>query len=293
MPADFDYYKTFYYVARTGNITLAAKALHLTQPTVTKAIRNLERQLDGALFIRTPKGVELTPDGEAMYRKVKPAYEMILEAENEMQARHSLQTGQLRIGTGTSIGSAFIIRCLAVFRERYPNIEVKFISIPKGSAVESVERGNIGIAVDTAFTPGAPIGSGQRVVGHYNDLACVGKKYAFLADRPTVLEILSRYPIIMPKHGSLLRSFYDELFRLHGLRLEPILEIDGVDTLVELAKSGLGICFLPDINADEGIENGSLFRLLIPDVLMSGSINLTYPRNRPLTDPEKAFIDLL
>ncbi len=70
MSANFEYYKVFYYVAKFRNITTAARELSLTQPSVTKAIQNLETQLDCRLFTRSKRGVTLTTEGEMIYQRI-------------------------------------------------------------------------------------------------------------------------------------------------------------------------------------------------------------------------------
>ena len=80
MNVNFENYKTFYFVAKFGNITAAAEALYSEQPNVTRTIKNLEKELGCTLFTRSNKGVTLTPEGEKLYRRVAIAYEQITAA---------------------------------------------------------------------------------------------------------------------------------------------------------------------------------------------------------------------
>ena len=84
MSASFDYYRTFYYVAKYKNFTRAATMLLSSQPSVTRSIQNLESELGCRLFIRSRHGVTLTPEGEMLYRYVAPACERILRGEEEL-----------------------------------------------------------------------------------------------------------------------------------------------------------------------------------------------------------------
>lgn len=70
MNVNFEYYKIFYYVAKYGSFTKAARALGSTQPNVTRAMNCLEQQLHNTLFIRTNRGIQLTPEGEQLYTHV-------------------------------------------------------------------------------------------------------------------------------------------------------------------------------------------------------------------------------
>ena len=73
MDVNFEYYKIFYYVAKYHNFTKAAQALNNSQPNITRAMNCLEQQLNTTLFIRTNRGVQLTPEGERLYNHVLSA----------------------------------------------------------------------------------------------------------------------------------------------------------------------------------------------------------------------------
>ena len=83
MNVDFELYKIFYTVANTKNITKAAKELCISQPAISKSIKNLENQIGGKLFIRTKRGVSLTDEGREIYKYVKIGVEALYNAENK------------------------------------------------------------------------------------------------------------------------------------------------------------------------------------------------------------------
>ena len=73
MNIDFELYRIFYTVANAGNITKASEELHISQPAISKSIKNLENQLGGTLFVRTKRGVNLTEEGKEFYKYIKQA----------------------------------------------------------------------------------------------------------------------------------------------------------------------------------------------------------------------------
>ena len=97
MSASFDYYRTFYYVAKYKNFTRAATMLLSSQPSVTRSIQNLESELGCRLFIRSRHGVTLTPEGEMLYRYVAPACERILRGEEELGLSLGLHGGAVSV----------------------------------------------------------------------------------------------------------------------------------------------------------------------------------------------------
>ena len=90
---NFDYYRIFYYAARYKNFTQAAAALMSSQPYVTRVIHNLEHELGCRLFVRSNRGISLTPEGERLYRHVALALEELQAGEAELSSHLSLQGG--------------------------------------------------------------------------------------------------------------------------------------------------------------------------------------------------------
>lgn len=92
MYISYDYYRVFYYVAKYGNVSQAAKLLLNNQPNLTRTIRNLESELGCPLFSRTNRGMKLTPEGERLYAHVRIAFEHIEAGEAELTEARNLQT---------------------------------------------------------------------------------------------------------------------------------------------------------------------------------------------------------
>lgn len=77
MTENLEYYKVFYYAAKTGSLTLAAAELSISQPAVSQAMKQLEGALGAKLFVRSSRGIRLTPEGQVLYEYVKNGYEQI------------------------------------------------------------------------------------------------------------------------------------------------------------------------------------------------------------------------
>ena len=107
MYISYDYYRIFYYVAKYGNLSQAAKQLLNNQPNMTRAIKNLEAELGCPLFLRTNRGMKLTPEGERLYAHVRIAFEHIEAGEAEITESRTLQTGTVYVAA-----SEVALRCL-------------------------------------------------------------------------------------------------------------------------------------------------------------------------------------
>ena len=102
MYVDWDYYKIFYYVAKYQNFTKAARVLGSNQPNITHTMNKLEDQLHCVLFIRSNRGVTLTPEGENLYARISSAAVQIQDAEEELSASASLSHGAISISASGS-----------------------------------------------------------------------------------------------------------------------------------------------------------------------------------------------
>lgn len=94
---DLNLYKVFYTVAQTKSISKAAELLYVSQPAISYNIKMLEQSLGGKLFFRTPKGVNLTPEGEKLYYAVKDSYKTLLVGEKIFMEDKNLLNGDLNI----------------------------------------------------------------------------------------------------------------------------------------------------------------------------------------------------
>ena len=123
---NLELYRIFVTVANEGNITKASEMLHVSQPAITKQIKNLEDQLNIKLFERKNSGVQLTPDGNTLYFKIKDAIDLICKAENDFMSNRTIKVGA-RNQILTKVFSKGIIK----FYNLYPNekLDIQMYSI--------------------------------------------------------------------------------------------------------------------------------------------------------------------
>ena len=145
MNINFELYRIFYEVANYGNITKASMHLNISQPAISKSIKNLENQLGGSLFIRTKKGVVLTEEGKELYYYIKQAIEFINNGENKFTDLINLKTGCIKIGTSTTIAKEFLLPYLEIFHEKYPSIDIKIITGISNELISKLKYGLIDI----------------------------------------------------------------------------------------------------------------------------------------------------
>ena len=147
MDINYDLYKTFYIVANCSTITEASKKLMISQPAVTKAIKNLETQLNGTLFTRTKTGIQLTENGKKFYNYISPAIEQMQDASKIFDNINKIEIGQLRIGTSNTILKFFLIPHLKKYSKLFPNINIMIEESYTPTLINMIKNNSLDVAI--------------------------------------------------------------------------------------------------------------------------------------------------
>lgn len=124
MNINYDLFKVFIVVANCSTITEASKKLNISQPAVTKSIKNLEWQLNGSLFIRNKKGIKLTENGKKLYNYITPALSQLADVKNFFNNISKIDTGEIKIGTSNTILKYFLMPYLKTYSTEFPKVNI-------------------------------------------------------------------------------------------------------------------------------------------------------------------------
>ncbi|MCL4183016.1 MAG: LysR family transcriptional regulator [Burkholderiaceae bacterium] len=233
--------RAFAAVAQSGNITQAAKFLHLSQPAVSGQIRALEVELGGALFERTPTGMKLTRFGEEILVDV----EFINARVNSMLARARLirgeVSGRLRVATIVQPDFLHLGEFMRVMRDRFPLVDVELHHGLSGQAVDKVLSGDVTVGFYIGDIPEPPLS------------AITLRKIVYVVVAPASwatriqdasLEDIAALPwISTPKQGSRYH-LVKKLFRSRGLKPNNVVEADSESTILSLVAAGVGVALV-------------------------------------------------
>ena len=147
MAVKLELYRVFKEVAETGNISLAAKNLYISQSAVSQSIKQLETALQARLFARSPRGVSLTWEGQMLYQYVRSALGLLATGEDKLSQAQQLLLGTLTIGASDTVTSFFLTPYLEAFHRQHPGIRLKIVSGRSAKVLSMLKSG----AVDIAF----------------------------------------------------------------------------------------------------------------------------------------------
>lgn len=246
MSINLDYYKTFYFVAKYGNLTTAARQMGANQPNVTRVIKLLEAQIGNTLFMRSKAGMKLTPSGRRLYEQIHPAIERIASAEYDIKADASLKKGTISLGVTEIALRCFLLPVLGEFHKVHPGVRFRIYNHSSQESVDDLKAGLVDMAIVTS--PGTPCcdNASVTVLKSFREIPICGSLFQSLHRHPVALADLSRLPMISLGHGSASYSFYSEQFAKYGVAFQPDIEAATADQIIPLVQQNLGIGFVPE-----------------------------------------------
>ena len=262
MDVNFEYYKIFYYVAKYHNFTKAAQALNNSQPNITRAMNCLEQQLNTTLFIRTNRGVQLTPEGERLYTHVLGAMEQFQAAEEELADSSGLSHGSIAIGASETALNIFLLDKLKNFHMTYPGIRLKLYNHSTPAEVDSPLK--------------------QIMLMPFQEILVGGTTFTALGSQELSLREVKNYPLISLGRETMTYKFYNSVFLSHGLDLSPDTEAATADQILPLVKCELGLAFLPQPMAAPSLLKKEIVQIPLKDEIPERQICLVYDSQHPM-----------
>ena len=291
MDINYELYKVFYHVAVTLSFSEASKQLFISQSAVSQSIKVLEKKLNQPLFIRSTKKVQLTPEGEILLKHIEPAMNLIKKGENQLLEAHTLNGGQLRIGASDTICRYYLVPYLNRFHKAYPNVHIKVFNFTSIECAHVLENGQVDFILSNYPNSGLLASHSVRSIHEFHDVFVANAEAFPLTDQVLTLEELKEYPIMMLDRKSTTSEFLHSMFQRSHLDLVPEIELSSNDLLIDLARIGLGIAFVPDfcIPADES----QLYILKLAQSLPARKLVVASNDSVPLSQAAKQFMDML
>ena len=291
MDINYELYKVFYHVAATLSFSEASKQLFISQSAVSQSIKVLEKKLNRTLFIRSTKKVQLTPEGEILLKHVEPAINLIQKGENQLLEANTLNGGQLRIGASDTICRYYLIPYLNRFHKAYPNVHIKVTNQTSIECAHLLENGQVDFIITNYPNSGLSNSQNVRVINEFHDVFVANQEYFPLKGEAVSLQKLQTYPILMLDRKSTTSEFLHHMFQREQLDLVPEIELSSNDLLIDLARIGLGIAFVPDFCIPENDKD--LFIVRLTEKMPARQMIVAYNESLPVSQASKQFMDMM
>ncbi len=288
MNIDLELYRIFYVVAKHKHMTRASEELHISQPAISQSIKKLEEQLNGTLFLRSNKGMELTEEGKMFYGYVKGALELIDNAEKEFTSFKDLSKGEIKIGCSTTLTKLILLDTIERFHKDYPNIDINITNDLTSNLINDLKFGKL----DFVIFNESNVKESNVLLKKIKELK-QGFVYnpSIFSDYIENFNDLNNYPLILQPSESNSRKLLDYIALSNNVKLISKMEVVSQELITEFTHIGLGIGFVIIDLAKRNFDDLKELKLNknIPNI----NVFLATNKSISLTFASKTFIDYL
>lgn len=279
--------KIYVAVFQHSNITRAAEELHLAQPSVSLAVKELEEYYGVRLFERRGRRILPTEVGREFYGYALHIASLFDEMETRIKNWDRI--GTLRIGTSITIGTHILPELLHRFQEQFPEVRTE-AEINNSSLIERRVLDN---AIDIGLIENQPEHEDICAVPFMRDelAAILPPGHALGRRKKVTLEQLAEYPFLMREKGSAGREILDAAFALRQQAVHPIMESISTQAIVRGVAEGLGVAVLPYLLVRRAIREGAVIQAPLVEP-MERNLNIIYHKSKYLTGNMNTFIEL-
>jgi DNA-binding transcriptional LysR family regulator len=265
-------------VSRVGTFTGAANSMHVTQPTISNGISELEAELGVQLFNRSGRQVELTIEGRTLLNYAVQIQDLVDEVGDRLTKREASRGESFQFGSIDAAVIYLLPKILQSYLAEHPDVE---LSVQVGSSrylVDDLLMNRSEFAVITM-----PFDHPRLVtLSLYRDrlLLVVGSSHPLAKKRTVTLEQVIREPLILFHSDSVSRRLIDEKFAEAGFSPRVVMAMRSPEAMRKLVEAGIGISFLPYLTVQDALESGVLKEVGVKGVSLSREIGVAWKKGR-------------
>jgi DNA-binding transcriptional LysR family regulator len=291
MALNLNLLRSFWQVAHAGSVSGAAQNGFVSQPALSKAVKELEQQLGLPLFERRSRGVTMTEAGTVLFEYANAIFALEREAQDAMRAQKSLQGTTLRIGASSTLATYMLPPLLAQFSAKFPTTHFSLVR----DNTRQIEAKLLAFELDVAMVEGPPHSTKiQKTWWRDEELVLICAPSHPLAAKATVtFDELSRCKWLLRESGSGTREVVETALANRDVPLHNALEFSGAESLKQAVAANLGIAFVSREAALDQLALGRVKTLTIPNFSLRRPFYLLHLPGRPLSPSAKAFESFL
>lgn len=280
-------YRAVVKIVETGGFTRAAKELGYTQSAISQMVRSLEEELGTVLFVRSKKGIVLTPDGNQLLPYIRNIYHAARELEEKRKEMEGIQNGTIRIGTFASVSCHWLPGLMKRFKEQHPKVSFELYQGDYTAIEQLVKDGSVDFGL---INPEAVRDTELKTLPLKRDpmLAVLPKDHRLAENRRVPMEEIAREPFILLEEGSLSEPL--EYFRSHGISPNVQYIVHDDYTIMAMIEKGLGVGILSEL-----ILARVNYRIAVRELepALARTIGLVYKDKKILPIASRRFLNCL
>ncbi|KJR45872.1 LysR family transcriptional regulator YeiE [Desulfosporosinus sp. I2] len=282
-------------VAETKNITLAAKKLHMSQPSISLQIQNLENQYGARFFDRTNKGVTLTKEGKIFYAHVRSVLDILANAKEQIVALAKDQRGLIYLGATLTIGEYILPNILAFLYKTHPDVDFKV----KIANTESISQDVLEKKIHIGLIEGpVPQHKDLNVENFWEDelVVVIPNFHPWAARKSITLAELPHERLVTREDGSGTRKVMEMALKERGLnpdQLNVSMELGSTQAIKQLVSAGLGITIISSLTVSREVDQKIFKTLKIQEAPIYRPLSILTNARTTQTKDERILINLL
>jgi LysR family nitrogen assimilation transcriptional regulator len=281
-------------VSEAGSLLKASGQLHVAQPALGQQIAALEHELGAQLFVRSSRGMALTPCGRLFLDHARLVLADAERARLAVREASAVPHGEVAIGLPTTVALAVTLPLLGACRSQLPQVRLKLVEAYSGFLREWLLSGRLDLAL--LYGDASDAGLSTRALLDDRLVLVTGALPARLPKKLT-LPALAQWPLVLPGREHGLRRIIDEACALQGVPLQVVAEIESLASVKRAAEAGIGSTILPAGAVAEEVAAGRLRTVLIDDARMVRRVvcatNVTRPQTVAAAAVHALVLDLV
>ena len=280
--------KIFLAICDTGSTTAAGEQLHIAQPTVSIALRELEEHYGVPMFERYARRLMVTQAGRELYQYAKHLIALYDETEDAMKSMSA--AGTLRVGSSITIGTCFLPAYVRQFQILCP--QTKILAVVENT--ETIEHLILENQVDIGLVEGRVRSPFLEVKPYCQDwLVMVCSPHHPFAHYASVRpEELTAETLLLRERGSAVRETFETLMAARGVKVQPIWQSVSTQAIIQAVRAELGVSVLPWHLVREEVEKGLLAAVPVQDVDFTRYFSIIYHKNKVHSRAFRCFMEL-
>ena len=257
----FRHLQTFVEVARQKSVMKAAELLHVSQPAVTKTIRELEDVLGVAVFERDGRGIRITRYGEAFLKHAGAALTSLRQGFDSVSHALHAEAPPIRIGALPTVSTRIMPRAMTMFLQEAIPARIKIVTGENAVLLEQLRIGDLDLVVGRLAAPEQMTGFSFEHLYSEQVIFCVRKGHPLLSRQNPIFSALEQYPILMPTRASIIRPFVERYLIANGISSLP--------TQIETVSDSFGRAFVRSTDAIWIISAGVVARDIVDGTIVA------------------------
>jgi len=281
----------FHAVAQAGGISRGAERLHVSQPAVSKQIKELEDALGIRLLERLPRGSRLTDGGKLLAQYVQRMAVVEEETARAIDEFRGLKRGRLAVGASMTIGAYLLPQVFGEFHRRHPDIELELEIANTETIQHQLMEGSFDIGLTEGLMEAEHLDS---EVFHEDELVAIAPHgHPLLKQKRVTAREFCREPFILREAGSGTRAVVEWALGKRDLKVKPVLSLANPEAIKRAVIAGLGVAIVSRLAIACELQIGSLAVVPLKDLVIRRPLHLQQLRSKSPNPAAIQFLKLL